>query len=493
MISAVRQFFQAQIDLAEKAIQREQIDSTFTHEFFIKKKNVEKLVLNALAKVSGSPVEREIKRAFNKHYNRIYSTTNVKSLMDQDAFFGKSNLPVKVEKNNTTLKITLAAGAYVQKRQEIKKGVLTGKSLNQKSINGVMAELYFQMIGSIKDDTKTTFKTPGHPGLGAHGMTGEFKGQPLHAETQTTIATVSFSEGFDAKAEDLQRKLSLENNEDFSYAVDLVTTKYLNPLRKKYTVGDMQDFDTHSLNRDLIIQIEYGDAQHNASMREFDLPGIKKAGEEQLNILINEIVKTAGKDPDKILGLKGSKSFNQKAESQVMKKYIDGLFPHKTKADMRLTVNKRLLAEAKGDSKKTSKTTSFTTGTVIGSKKVSKGRGVRRKAQRGPNMDSSQLALSLKNILDAALPQRVAEKMQSPALQYRTGRFANSAEVTNVAIGPRGGTEIEYTYQRNPYETFEPGGRMGSTDRDPRRIIGESIREIAQQVMGNRFVRTRRV
>ena len=93
MISAVRQFFQAQIDLAEKAIQREQIDSTFTHEFFIKKKNVEKLVLNALAKVSGSPVEREIKRAFNKHYNRIYSTTNVKSLMDQDAFFGKSNLP----------------------------------------------------------------------------------------------------------------------------------------------------------------------------------------------------------------------------------------------------------------------------------------------------------------------------------------------------------------------------------------------------------------
>ena len=33
----------------------------------------------------------------------------------------------------------------------------------------------------------------------------------------------------------------------------------------------------------------------------------------------------------------------------------------------------------------------------------------------------------------------------------------HSAEVTNVVIGPRGGTQIDYTYQRNPYEVFEPG------------------------------------
>lgn len=103
------------------------------------------------------------------------------------------------------------------------------------------------------------------------------------------------------------------------------------------------------------------------------------------------------------------------------------------------------------------------------------------------------MALSLKNLLDAALPQRVAEKMVSPRLQFRTGRFANSAQVTNVAIGPRGGTEIEYTYQKDPYQTFEPGGRLGSVDRDPQRIIGESIREIAQQIMGKKFIRTRRV
>jgi len=46
---------------------------------------------------------------------------------------------------------------------------------------------------------------------------------------------------------------------------------------------------------------------------------------------------------------------------------------------------------------------------------------------------------------------------------------------------------------RNPYETFEPGGAQGSTSRDPRRLIGGSVREIAMRLTGNKFIRTRRV
>ena len=90
-------------------------------------------------------------------------------------------------------------------------------------------------------------------------------------------------------------------------------------------------------------------------------------------------------------------------------------------------------------------------------------------------------------MLDAVLPQEVASRMSAPALQFRTGRFANSARVENVLVGPRGGTQIEYSYMRNPYETFEPGGKQRSTNRDPRRIIGASIREIATGIIGNRF------
>ena len=47
--------------------------------------------------------------------------------------------------------------------------------------------------------------------------------------------------------------------------------------------------------------------------------------------------------------------------------------------------------------------------------------------------------------------------MTAPALVYRTGRFAKSAEVTDVTVGPRGGTVIDYTYMKDPYQTFEPG------------------------------------
>ena len=101
--------------------------------------------------------------------------------------------------------------------------------------------------------------------------------------------------------------------------------------------------------------------------------------------------------------------------------------------------------------------------------------------------------LALRNLLNDVISEAVAIKMKAPALQFRTGRFANSVEVTDVLVGPRGGTQIEYTYQRNPYETFEPGGRMGSTNRDPRKLIGETVREVAQQLVGKRFIKTRRV
>ena len=33
---------------------------------------------------------------------------------------------------------------------------------------------------------------------------------------------------------------------------------------------------------------------------------------------------------------------------------------------------------------------------------------------------------------------------------------------------------------------------MGSVNRDPRRLIGGSIRELAQQITGNKFITTRR-
>ena len=44
-----------------------------------------------------------------------------------------------------------------------------------------------------------------------------------------------------------------------------------------------------------------------------------------------------------------------------------------------------------------------------------------------------------------------------------------------------------------PYQTFEPGYKQGNTQRDPRKIIGESVRAIAQSIIGDKFLKVKRV
>ena len=84
----------------------------------------------------------------------------------------------------------------------------------------------------------------------------------------------------------------------------------------------------------------------------------------------------------------------------------------------------------------------------------------------------------------------------APTLQYRTGRFARSAEIVDIVPMPRS-VEIRYDYMQDPYRVFEPEGGhpLSSRGRDPKDLIGSSVREIAQMIMGTRFgiVRTKRV
>ena len=82
--------------------------------------------------------------------------------------------------------------------------------------------------------------------------------------------------------------------------------------------------------------------------------------------------------------------------------------------------------------------------------------------------------------------------MGSPALNFRTGRFASSVFVTDVTRTPQGFASIGYSYMKSPYQTFEPGFAQGSPQRDPRKLIDKSIREIAVQLVETRLY-TRRV
>lgn len=104
----------------------------------------------------------------------------------------------------------------------------------------------------------------------------------------------------------------------------------------------------------------------------------------------------------------------------------------------------------------------------------------------------SSFPLELLVTLNKRLPMTVMKNMEYPALENRTGRFANSVKAISIISTPKGFPSVEYTYQLDPYQTFEQGRAMGSADRDPRKLIDRSIREIASEYAMMRFY-TRRV
>lgn len=100
--------------------------------------------------------------------------------------------------------------------------------------------------------------------------------------------------------------------------------------------------------------------------------------------------------------------------------------------------------------------------------------------------------LSLKALINAKLPAQVRLNMGYPALVNRTGRFAASAQVTDIVPTAKGFPSIGYSYMKNPYQTFEPGFRQGSEERDPKKLIDRSIRDIVKDILEGRFY-TRRM
>lgn len=109
-----------------------------------------------------------------------------------------------------------------------------------------------------------------------------------------------------------------------------------------------------------------------------------------------------------------------------------------------------------------------------------------------PSKTSANSTITLGALINQKLPATVAKNMGLPGLRYRTGRFAQSVRITDVTRTTKGFPSIGYTYMKYPYQTFEPGYLQGSQERDPRKLIDRSIREIAAELLVGRFY-TRRV
>jgi hypothetical protein len=170
--------------------------------------------------------------------------------------------------------------------------------------------------------------------------------------------------------------------------------------------------------------------------------------------------------------LKGSDSFKTKKRKQVVKIITD---PFKKIKKSKVTTENIKIKESKTSVKG-----------KVGAKAKLTGKG-RKKAVRASMLGTGFSQVRLYAALNTRINTVVAKNMELPGLEYQTGRFASGVKITDVSKTPQGFPSVGYTYQLYPYQTFEPGFAQGSTDRDPRKLIDRSIREIAAEMVTGRL------
>ena len=180
-----------------------------------------------------------------------------------------------------------------------------------------------------------------------------------------------------------------------------------------------------------------------------------------------------------LLNMQGSSTLKEKSAAMVVNKF---------KGKKGVKVNSKPV-KMHTKTKVSSKGTVSKASVALSAKKLK----TAKKRKKAKSSAASQ-PLQLLGLINQKLPETVRKNMQSPALVNRTGRFADSVKVTEIAQTPKGFPSIGYTYRRNPYQVFEEGssGNWSNGERDPRDLIDKSIREIAAQFAIGRFY-TRRV
>lgn len=257
--------------------------------------------------------------------------------------------------------------------------------------------------------------------------------------------------------------------------------------RIKFIWTDEPVFDSEGvyLGSQRVVRGELVKASKNTPIAErSDIRNIKSYVDLYFDTLYNR-VKSSGKWGDRRLTiLSGSPTPTDDVENYTDFKLVDSF----VKAGVTIKGNKKA---PKKRSPSTATSDSYKKGGKV-TKSTQKAKF--RSLTSGKKTSSSSTSpMALANIINQYLPQTLKSMMVAPKLVYRTGRFANSAKVTNIMQGSRGGMSAEYTYMKNPYQTFEPGFRMGSTYRDPRPLISGAIRQIAMEQMGIKFGNIRRI
>jgi hypothetical protein len=174
--------------------------------------------------------------------------------------------------------------------------------------------------------------------------------------------------------------------------------------------------------------------------------------------------------PELPLELKGSKSLIDMTNDSIYEGLVTG----------KITNKKSLTKDIKNASPmaiKVGKIYKVTQGGPFVKKQALNVKTIAAKRKAQPNL------INIVNMINMKLAETIRENMGSPRLNYRTGRFAKSAVVLPASREVGGLLRLPYTYMKYPYQTFEVGYARGSLARDPRKVISESIKELATRLV----------
>ena len=358
------------------------------------------------------------------------------------------------------------------------------------------------------------------PLLNAKGFTTGHHGGTIASDPKSTYATGALQGKADAQRSKTD-KVELDNIEMDEFTPGLLAS-YSDIFwwnmsdvmeREKSVLFDVTQ-NTQRPNRDVtapaaikderMYRVVYGPTKDNI-MNPYDRSPraefavgreLKKLITEAIGITQNQISAYVKETQDQVVDFSASPSARSRTRKLAAETVVLAFTSELSKGKAKVTSKSE---KAQGGTKKASfKQKGSTKKVVKGAKKGSRsakisGATIARQRQR-------QVAnpIGLTALLNKSLGDQVKKNMgpYPRRLENRSGRFAGSAEVTNVAVLPKS-VEIQYTYQKDPYEVFEPeyGNPKASWGRDPKRIIGGTLRELAQSIMGTKYglVRTKRV
>lgn len=189
---------------------------------------------------------------------------------------------------------------------------------------------------------------------------------------------------------------------------------------------------------------------------------------------------------DNLVNMEGSRSLKEKIEAHIVMPFIE-----LDRKNSNVKTKTKVRNQNDGQ-KKRAPSKSLAAGSLAVKRK--KNPAKKKFAQKSAK-DTQRSMFSVITLINQKLPSVLQKNMREPALVNRTGRFANSVRIMEVTETRQGFPSFGYAYQKDPYQVFEMGlgnASWATEERDPRKLIDKSIREIAAELALGRFY-TRRL